>query len=114
MATVSERTTRPSLWADRLQKLRWLLRGYILLQGIAAVLALLAILFWISLFVDWAMEPAVSSRILLLAVFCVLAVCRGISRVAASRLLVPLSDRSMALLLERQLSRFRRSFSDGC
>ena len=101
MVTVSERITQPSLWADRLQKLRWLLRGYILLQGIAAVLALLAILFWISLFVDWAMEPAVSSRILLLAIFCVLAVA-VVFHVSASRLLVPLSDRSMALLLERQ------------
>ena len=101
MATVSERARPFRVWVDHLHRLRWMIRGYIFLQGVAAFLSVLAILFWISLFVDWALEPSQFVRTLLLVIFCAIASV-VVYRVAASRLLIPLSERSLALLLERR------------
>ncbi len=100
MATVSERARPSRVWVDHLHRLRWMIRGYIFLQGVAAFLSVLAILFWMSLFVDWAVEPSQFVRTLLLVIFCAIASV-VVYRVAASRLLIPLSERSLALLLER-------------
>ena len=89
-----------------LADLRRRIRRYVGLEGLAAAVAWLGAAFWISLGIDWALEPARPVRgVLLLLVLLVLAWI--VFRSMIGRVLVPLSDRSMAILLERYFPQFR-------
>ncbi|MDH3719442.1 MAG: hypothetical protein OES79_15080, partial [Planctomycetota bacterium] len=101
MSTTTQTTTSTSDISSRLAGLRNLIRLYVLAQGVAVCISVLAVGFWLSLAVDWVFEP--SSRIrgvvlVLLGLLLLYTVYHWLLR----RLLVPLTDRSMAALLERR------------
>lgn len=84
-----------------LGRLRLRIRQYIWAEGLAASLVWVGATFWVSLLVDWFFEPPVVVRAIILAGAAVgLAVV--VFRMILRRTLVPLSDRSMALVLERR------------
>jgi hypothetical protein len=88
-----------------LADLRRRIRRYVGLEGLAAAIAWLGAAFWISLGTDWAFEPSRPVRgILLLLLLLILAAI--IFRSIIVRVLVPLSNRSMAVLLERYFPQF--------
>jgi len=84
-----------------LVRLRRRIRAYLWADGIAALLLLLLAAFWVSLALDWVFEPPRPLRAVLLA-----GVAGGaiwiLYRQLISRLLVPLPNRSLALVLERR------------
>ncbi|MHC4402842.1 MAG: coiled-coil domain-containing protein [Planctomycetota bacterium] len=93
---------------SKLAALRRRIRRYVWVHGLAAAVAWLGVAFWISLGVDWLFEPAVIVRAVFLgAVGVVLAgvLCRLILR----RAFVRLSNRNMAMLLERSFPQFDES-----
>ncbi len=88
-----------------LARLRRRIRAYVWADGLAAVFVLLGAAFWISLALDWGFEPPRPLRATLL-----MAVGAGlvwvVLRYLVLRLLVPLRNRSMALVLERRFRQF--------
>jgi hypothetical protein len=91
-----------------LDQLRARIRRYIVAEGIFAGLAWLFAAFWITLALDWTFEPPPVVRGLLLVV---VAGVLGylLNRFWFQRSFVPLSDTSMALLVERKYRGFRDS-----
>ena len=83
-----------------LARLRRSIRLYVAAEGVAAVVVCLGCLFWIGLLVDWGLEPGVDFRLLgwIVAVAVLLLVTY---RYLLRRLVAPLSNTSLALLLER-------------
>ncbi|MDX1944016.1 MAG: hypothetical protein SFU86_01310 [Pirellulaceae bacterium] len=106
---------RPSPYPQSLLAgLRWRIRLYIWLEGLALAVIWLGLTFWFSLGLDYlpvlvgASEmPAVARGILLLITGAMLAWI--LYRYILSRTFVALADRSMALLLERKFAGFRDS-----
>ena len=93
---------------DLLAGLRRKIRSYVWLQGIALVVAWLAASFWITLALDWLIEPPPAFRsLLLVAVAAVLLWL--VYRYILARAFVPLGDTSMAVLLERRYGEFNDS-----
>lgn len=91
----------------QLAALRWRIRGYVLIQGLAVAVIWLILTFWAGLALDYlpvllgANEmPRVARGFLLAVIGIVLAVI--LYRWILRRTFVPLADRSMAVLLERQ------------
>ena len=103
MATITseQRTDLPRPIASKLARLRWAIRGYLVLHAVAMLVSAIVVGFWVSLFVDWLFEPSVPVRIgILLAIVITIGVVL-VYRLA-SRVLVPLTNRNMAVLLERR------------
>jgi hypothetical protein len=76
------------------------------MYGLASLVLLAGLLFWLSLALDWTFEPSREVRIGVL----VLAGAAGLGVIyslLARRLFVPLSDASLALLLERKFPEFK-------
>lgn len=92
--------TIPHEVRDLLTRLRTKIRLYVGIEGLAVVVATLGLLFWGGLLFDWLLEPSVGWRV---AIWSVAAI--GLVVIAQrwlwQRLTVPLSDQSLALLLER-------------
>lgn len=88
-----------------LTALRRRIRCYVWIQGLAAVVAVTGLVFWISLGVDWFFEPAAWVRKVLLSA-AVLGIAAVAYRTIGRRAFAPLTDRSMATLLERRFSQF--------
>ncbi|HUY34733.1 MAG TPA: hypothetical protein VMV69_18455 [Pirellulales bacterium] len=90
---------------ELLGALRRRIRRYVWLEGLAATLASLGVCFWVALAIDWLFEPPAEFRRVMLGV---VAVVSGyvLYRVSLRRVFVPLSDRNMAVLLERRFDRF--------
>lgn len=89
-----------------LDDLRRRIRRYVWIEGAATALAVLGGALWASLLIDWSFEPSTSARaVLLLAAAALLA--GAIVQTIVRRLLVPLHDRSMALLVERYFPQFQ-------
>lgn len=80
------------------------LRTYILVEGAGLSLAVLGFAFWFSLTIDHWRIPLVGRQCIL--ALAVVAFFEGVRRWIAMRLLVPLSDRSIAVLLERRFPQF--------
>ncbi len=95
----------PAEVAALLVALRRRVRRYLWIAGLAAVAAALAGAFWVSLALDWFFELPVALRVL-----AALAAAGAIGYVALEflwrRALVPLSDRSLSLVLEKQFPGF--------
>ena len=91
-----------------LAALRGRIRRYVWLEGLAATVAALGLAFWAGLGVDWFFEPLPAVRKALLAVSAAAAAI-VLFRLTLRRLWVRLSDRNMALLLERRFGRFEES-----
>jgi hypothetical protein len=93
----------PSL-ESLLESLRARIRRYIWTEGIACAAAWLGAAFWLSLAVDWFFEPPVPIRVLML--LAVLAALLWIVvKLIVRRASVPLTDGSMATVLERRFPR---------
>ena len=88
--------------------LRRRIRQYVWLEGLAATAAALGLAFWLALGIDWYFEPSPLARQLLLAVWA-LGGAFVLIRFTLRRLWVRLSDRNMALLIERRFGRFEES-----
>src|SRR5262245_52818083 len=91
---------------DILRRLRRRIRVQVLLYGLASLVLLAGAIFWLSLAIDWTFEPTREVRICVI----VLAAAAGLSVIYAlflRRLFVPLSDTSLALLLERKFPEFK-------
>lgn len=88
-----------------LDALRRRIRCYVWAQGIATVVAMVGIVFWLSLAADWFFEPSVLVRKILLGA-ALFALAATMYRVIGRRAFVPLPDHSMAILLERRFPEF--------
>ncbi|WP_146450469.1 DUF4175 domain-containing protein [Bythopirellula polymerisocia] len=108
MSTVALPFTIPKIVRRKVRSLRWLVRGYVLLEGIATVVILLCIAFWLTLFLDWYFEPSTTLRMLM-----GLGITAGLAFVSwkalFSRLFARLSDSSLALLVERTFPHIEQS-----
>lgn len=100
MSTVTLPFTIPRPVTGKVRRLRWLVRSYVALEGLAMVAIVLGLAYWIALGLDWLFEPIPLVRVLMwiavVAATSWFAVCHFILRVIA-----PLSDSSLALLVER-------------
>jgi len=90
---------------ELLGALRRRIRRYVWLEGLAATLAALGACFWAALAIDWMFEPPTEVRRLLMGAAVVVGA-YVLYRVSLRRVFVPLSDQSMAVLLERRFERF--------
>src|SRR6187397_2449652 len=101
MATGLSPTSLPV--AEPIQKLlaglRRKIRAYVWLQGVALAIAWLAASFWITLALDWMIEPPPAFRALLLVAVAAVLLWL-VYRFILVRAFVPLRDTSMAVLLE--------------
>jgi hypothetical protein len=100
--------------AALLAGLRWRIRLYTFLEGLALVIAWLALMFWIALALDFlpvrlgASEMPVAARAVLLGVMG-LGAAYVLYRWVLRRTFAPMADHSMAVLLERQNASFHDS-----
>src|SRR5688572_31365991 len=100
MSRISHKPIAPTLGA-LLDGLRRRIRAYIWVDGLAALVVLLGLAFWLSLGFDWVFEPPAPLRLAMIgAVGC--GVVWLLYRFILRRAFVRLADRSMALVLERR------------
>lgn len=91
-----------------LDRLRRRIRRYVWIEGLGAVVVWMGMTFWASLIVDWFFEPPPAVRMVVLAVVG-LGLAGLVYQLIVRRLLVPLSDANMALLLERRYPQFNET-----
>jgi hypothetical protein len=91
-----------------LSGLRRKIRSYIWIQGLALAVAWLALSFWVTLALDWMIEPPAAFRALLLVAVAAMLLWL-VYRFILVRAFVPLRDTSMAVLVERRYGDFRDS-----
>jgi hypothetical protein len=104
MATVTSQTDLPPIIGRKLREVRWQVRAYVWLQGMAKLAILLGAVFWIGLWLDRWLEPPPVVR--LVAMLGVVATGWWVAdRQLLKRALAPLADTSLALLLERRFDR---------
>jgi len=84
-----------------LESLRRRVRRYVWIEGLAVALAWLGVAFWASLAIDWFFEPTPPVRLAMLVLTGVVLVAVIVQRIGR-RAFVPLSDSSMATVLERR------------
>ncbi|RMF92491.1 MAG: hypothetical protein D6741_14870, partial [Planctomycetota bacterium] len=98
----------PAVVRSLLATARRAVRRYVIVEAILSVVACLLIGFWVSLWFDWFWEPNRVVRLVVLAG--ILAVALGVFvRWGVVRLLRRVSDRTLAVLLERQHRDFGES-----
>ena len=97
-----------------LARLRWRIRGYVWLEGLAVSCVWLGLTFWGGLALDYlpvlvgASEmPRVARAVVLVSIAVVLALI--LYRWIFRRIFVPLADRNLAMILERRFAGFRDS-----
>lgn len=77
------------------------IRAYVWVEGLAILVAVLGAAFWIGVLLDWLFEPSPGVRLVAMLVVA-LATVWVAYRYLLRRVLVPISDSSAALLLERR------------
>jgi hypothetical protein len=107
---MSTDTANPPLYVatpirELLAGLRRKIRAYVWLQGIALAVAWLAASFWITLALDWMIEPPPVFRALLLVGVAAVLLWL-VYRYILARAFVPMHDTSMAVLMERRYAEF--------
>jgi len=108
MSTASLPFTIPRPVSRKVRWLRWLVRWYVVCEGLATVVIVLGAAFWLALGIDWLLEPAPVVRgVMWLTV--VLAVAWVSVRFFLSRIFARLSDSSLALLVERSYPQLKES-----
>ena len=108
MSTVSLTYSMPKPVSRVVRRLRWLVRLYVVLEGLAALAVVLGGAFWIGLAIDWTFEPTRAVRVAMWVAVC-LAVVYVVARFLLARAARRLSNASMALLLERSYPEFGES-----
>jgi hypothetical protein len=91
-----------------LAALRRRIRRYVWIEGLAAAVAWVGLAFWLSLLLDWFFEPPPLVRAGLLAVIGIV-LAAVLVRMIFRRLMVPLSDANMAMLIERRFPGLQES-----
>jgi hypothetical protein len=108
MATATLPYTIPNSVTRKVKRLRRLVRGYVLVEGVAATLMAVALAFWLGLAIDWLFEPSPALRVGMWGI--ALAVIGYVAwRWLFARLAVPLTDSNLALLLERTFPQIDQS-----
>ena len=92
----------------KVRRLRWLVRAYVCLDGLAAVVLVLGVAFWLGLGIDWAFEPSPLVRAVLWGLVG-LAACYVAVRYLLGPLSARLSNTNIALLLERNFPELNQS-----
>jgi hypothetical protein len=100
MAT-AERSASPSEVPPVLRELRGRIRRYVVLEGSALVLVVVAVAFWISLAIDWLFEPSRGVREALLLV-AVAAIAAAAVWYIVLRFVRDFRSKALALVLERR------------
>lgn len=100
--------TVPRPIIGKVRRLRWLVRGYVGLEGAAIVAIILGAAFWIGLAIDWMFEPLPIVRVLMWVAVIVVTGWATI-RYFVTRAFAPLSDSSLALLVERNYPQLKES-----
>jgi hypothetical protein len=102
ISTAIPTTTTPDspIWVT-LDALRRRIRWYVWVQGFGTTATWLGMAFWADLLVDWFFEPSSGRRLVLLLVVAGV-VGTVLANTVIRRLLVPLTDANMAMLLERR------------
>ncbi len=108
MSTVTPEPRLSSQVPALLAALRARIRRYVMWRGVAWFVATLAFGFWLAIGFDWWFEPSRAVRVILLIGVMLVALAM-LWKMLLARLLVPLADRSMALLIERHHRAFRES-----
>ncbi len=91
-----------------LVRLRRHIRRYTWVEGITTAFAVVAVSFWVSLAVDWLFEPPIVARVAFLAIAGAV-VGTVLYRLVIRRAMAPLTDRNMAILLERRFDQLNDS-----
>ena len=108
MSTATLPFTLPKPVSRKVRLLRWLVRLYVSLDGLAAIALVLGVAFWLGLAIDWTLEPSPLVRGVLWGVTALAA-----GYVAVRYLLGPISARlsntNIALLLERNFPELNQS-----
>jgi hypothetical protein len=109
MSTAALPFEPPRLVSRKVSRLRLAVRLYVLLEGLAAVVATAGAAFWIGLGVDWLLEPRPAWRVVM---WLGAAAAAGYVawRYVFRRLFAELHNDSLALLVERQYPQLRESF----
>jgi hypothetical protein len=108
MSTVTLSFQIPRLVTRKVRRLRWLVRWYVALEGLATSAIVLGGAFWLALGLDWTFEPAPVVRVVMWAAV-ILAVAWVAVRHFFLRTFAHLSDSSLALLVERNYPQLKES-----
>jgi hypothetical protein len=101
MSTNDHQPNLPPAIRRILDVLRRRIRTYVWIQALAIILALFGLAFWVGLAADWTFEP--SSDVRRIALFVLGAALLFVTyRYLLRRIFVPISDASLAVLLERR------------
>jgi len=108
MSTASYSLPTPKPVTRKVARLRWLVRMYVVLEGIASIVLVLGGAFWAGLAIDWSLEPVPAIRV---GLWLVVAMAAGYvaSRFLFTRIFRRLPNSSMALLLERNFPELEES-----
>jgi hypothetical protein len=101
MSTSPRQSDVPPAIRQTLDAVRRRIRQYVWLEGLAMLVALVGIAFWLGLAIDWLLEPSPNMRGVALVAFS-LAGLYVSYRYLLRRIFVPISDTSAAVLLERR------------
>lgn len=105
---ISTRPELPIAVTELLGKLRRQIRRYVWREGLAQTIAWLGIAFWATLAIDWFFEPSSRVRAAMLAAGIGGVLWIVVQRIVR-RMMTPLRDSAMALLLERCFPQFQES-----
>ncbi|MEM8944863.1 MAG: hypothetical protein AAGD11_06730 [Planctomycetota bacterium] len=100
MSTATLPHQLPKPVGRKVRLLRWLVRGYVLVDGMAAIAVVCGLAFWIALAIDWLLEPTPVTRVLMWLIAAIIAAAAA-RRYLVGPLTTRLTDTNLALLLER-------------
>lgn len=101
MSTLPRQFELPDAVRQMLHQVRQRVRAYVWIEGLASLVILLGICFWVGLLFDWLLEPSPAVRRVANCVV-VAASVFVLYRHLLRRAFVPLPDASLAVLLERR------------
>ena len=108
MSNVALPLKMPNRVNRKMWLLRWMVRLYVGLEGLAAIVLVSGIAFWVGLWIDWTFEPVRELRMLLWGIALLVAFYVSV-RYFFSRAFVRLPDTSLALLVERNFPELKES-----
>jgi len=108
MSTATLPFSMPKRVGRKVRLLRWLVRLYVCLDGLAAIVLVLGVAFWLCLGIDWAFEPATIVRCMMWGVS-LFAASYAAFRYFLGPISTRLSNTNLALLLERNFPELNQS-----
>ncbi|MGI9427687.1 MAG: hypothetical protein ACR2NM_03435 [Bythopirellula sp.] len=108
MSTATLPFTMPKPVSRKVRLLRWMVRGYVFLDGLAVIVLVLGVAFWLGLSIDWTFEPSPRVRGVMW-LFTAGAAAYASARYFFGPLSTRLSNTNIALLLERNFPALNQS-----